>query len=116
MDDNIASQSDTASRNEINTTASNEPTNHSPAAESTHQMSDGNDRDQTSGQAPSGVATDGDSTTDRSDGSQLICASINDNAGDENGLNWRQDQTRPHESSRSSSLNSDRQKVNRVSV
>lgn len=118
MEDNIASKSDTASNETTAITASNEPTNQlSPAAESAHQMSDRDDLRQ----APSadGQVTDGDQKRDQSNGSQRIDSSVggeqfaeeDGGARLENGLNWEPDQTSPHKSSRSSSLNSDRQKV-----
>lgn len=113
MDDDhtIASQSDTTS--DAVATASNEPTNHSPpAAENTHQMSPDHSigLDQASDAAladPINDQTKADQRTGTSAGRSAEEASVKL----ENGLNCSPNRKGAHESSRSSSLNSDRQKV-----
>ena len=120
MGDHIASNSsDTTNDTVASIAASKEPTNHSPAAaEYTHQMS--SDSEATSGgldQTPDGAAID--AVKSRINVSQTICKSTtgerpaqDGGAELENGLDWTPDQKSVHESSRSSSPNSDRQKVN----
>lgn len=101
--------------------ASNEPANQSPAIDSAHQMSDRGDLRQSGAIRPNadGQATSGDhQNRDRSNGSQLTGSSASgeqfteaDGRLENGQLNWTSDQTSARESSRSSSLNSDRQKV-----